>query len=178
MGEFNDYYYNGLRVAKLSGGDVNHAPTVRLTFPITEVLKPVPLSAMATANRELMRQLEERTLHRIRDAYNDYKDRIDMFIVSFSGGKDSMVLLDLVQRALPHDAFRVFYTDTGMEYPDSAGYVQTVKDWCASLGIEFVICHSDHALSRHGMSSVPRHRISAGAVLSIKQRRRCLRHGR
>ena len=28
-GEFNDYYYNGLRVAKLSGGDVNHAPTVR-----------------------------------------------------------------------------------------------------------------------------------------------------
>ena len=142
-GEFNDYYYNGLRVAKLSGGDVSHAPAVRLTFPITEVLKPVPLSAMATANRELMRQLEERTLRRIRDAYNDYKDRIDMFIVSFSGGKDSMVLLDLVQRALPHDAFRVFYTDTGMEYPDSAGYVQTVKDWCASLGIEFVICHSD-----------------------------------
>lgn len=124
---------------------MNHAPTVRLTFPITEVLKPVPLSAMATANRELMRQLEERTLHRIRDAYNDYKDRIDMFIVSFSGGKDSMVLLDLVQRALPHDAFRVFYTDTGMEYPDSAGYVQTVKDWCASLGIEFVICHSDQS---------------------------------
>lgn len=30
-----------------------------------------------------------------------------MFYVAYSGGKDSIVMLDIVQRALPHDGFVV-----------------------------------------------------------------------
>jgi len=45
--------------------------------------------------------------------------RIDLFIASFSGGKDSQVTLDLVSRVIPPDGFLVLYSDTGMELPPS-----------------------------------------------------------
>ncbi len=32
-----------------------------------------------------------------------------MFYVAYSGGKDSIVMLDIVQRALPHDGFVVVF---------------------------------------------------------------------
>lgn len=45
--------------------------------------------------------------------------KIYVYYVAFSGGKDSVVTLDLVQRALPHDAFKVVFSDTGMEFSDT-----------------------------------------------------------
>ena len=48
-----------------------------------------------------------------------HSTRIDRFIASFSGGKDSQVVLDLVTRAIPPTAFEVIYSDTGYELPPS-----------------------------------------------------------
>ncbi len=45
--------------------------------------------------------------------------RIDKFIASFSGGKDSQVVLDLCARAIPPTDFEVIYSDTGYELPPS-----------------------------------------------------------
>ncbi len=45
--------------------------------------------------------------------------KIDRFIASFSGGKDSQVVLDLCTRAIPPTAFEVIYSDTGYELPSS-----------------------------------------------------------
>lgn len=45
--------------------------------------------------------------------------RIDRFLASFSGGKDSQVVLDLCVRAIPPSAFEVIYSDTGYELPTS-----------------------------------------------------------
>ncbi|MCD8306334.1 MAG: phosphoadenosine phosphosulfate reductase family protein [Prevotella sp.] len=45
--------------------------------------------------------------------------KIDYFLASFSGGKDSQVVLDLCTRALPPDSFQVIYSDTGYELPSS-----------------------------------------------------------
>ena len=46
--------------------------------------------------------------------------------VSFSGGKDSTVLLDLVRRAFP-DIPAVF-VDTGLEYPEIREFVRTIPN--------------------------------------------------
>ena len=46
--------------------------------------------------------------------------------ISFSGGKDSTVLLDLVRRAFP-DVPAVF-VDTGLEYPEIREFVKTVPN--------------------------------------------------
>ncbi len=45
--------------------------------------------------------------------------KIEMFIASFSGGKDSQVVLDLVSRVIPSSDFSVIYSDTGYEIPPS-----------------------------------------------------------
>ena len=54
-------------------------------------------------------------------------NRVDVFYVAFSGGKDSVVALDLVQRALPHNKFKVLFGDTGMEFPDTYEAVEETK---------------------------------------------------
>ena len=59
--------------------------------------------------------------------------KIDQFIVSFSGGKDSQVTLDLVSRVIPPDDFMVIYSDTGMEIPPSIEiWEKTIKYYTAN----------------------------------------------
>ena len=55
--------------------------------------------------------------------------RIDRFIASFSGGKDSQVVLDLVTRAIPPTEFEVIYSDTGYELPPSLELYEQVKHY-------------------------------------------------
>lgn len=55
--------------------------------------------------------------------------RIDRFIASFSGGKDSQVVLDLVTRAIPPTDFEVIYSDTGYELPPSLQLYEDTKQY-------------------------------------------------
>ena len=57
--------------------------------------------------------------------------------MAFSGGKDSIVLLDLVRRALPKSAFIVVFGDTGMEFPDTYKVIDAVEAQCKAAGINF-----------------------------------------
>ena len=57
-----------------------------------------------------------------------YNSKIQKFISSFSGGKDSQVVLDLVSRVVPPDDFIVTYSDTGYELPPSIKlYLETKR---------------------------------------------------
>lgn len=58
---------------------------------------------------------------RIRAWVNEYG--VDGVYISFSGGKDSTVLLDLVRKIYP-DVPAVF-VDTGLEYPEVREFVKT-----------------------------------------------------
>ena len=53
--------------------------------------------------------------------------KIDRFIASFSGGKDSQVVLDLCTRAMPPTDFEVIYSDTGYELPPSLTLYKEVE---------------------------------------------------
>lgn len=53
--------------------------------------------------------------------------KIDRFIASFSGGKDSQVVLDLCTRAIPPTDFEVIYSDTGYELPPSLTLYKDVE---------------------------------------------------
>lgn len=53
--------------------------------------------------------------------------KIDRFIASFSGGKDSQVVLDLCTRAIPPTDFEVIYSDTGYELPPSLSLYKEVE---------------------------------------------------
>ena len=54
--------------------------------------------------------------------------KIDVFLASFSGGKDSQVVLDLCTRAIPPHAFEVIYSDTGYELPTSLSLYDDVQE--------------------------------------------------
>ncbi|MBQ8722025.1 MAG: phosphoadenosine phosphosulfate reductase family protein [Paludibacteraceae bacterium] len=53
--------------------------------------------------------------------------KIDVFLASFSGGKDSQVVLDLCTRAIPSTEFEVIYSDTGYELPPSLELYEEVQ---------------------------------------------------
>ena len=118
--EANNYYYRGRLVAKTKGGSLYTPPELVLIEdpePEGYPLRFVDIPAMVDKNRQLMEQLVQETIKKIYNTFIEYQDKVDVFYVAFSGGKDSVVALDLVQRALPHNCFKVLFGDTGMEFP-------------------------------------------------------------
>lgn len=61
------------------------------------------------------------TKDRIREWVNEYGE--DGVYVSFSGGKDSTVLLTIAREMFP--SIKAVYVDTGLEYPEIRDYVRT-----------------------------------------------------
>lgn len=145
--EANNYYYRGRLVAKTKGGSVYCAPEVVLMEapePEGYPLRFVDIPAMVQKNHDLMKQLEQDTIKAIYNSYIKYKKKVDVFYVAFSGGKDSIATFDLVQRALPHNEFKVLFGDTGMEFPDTYKTVDVIHDYCSDNNIDFIVAKSDY----------------------------------
>lgn len=66
---------------------------------------------------------EQMTGNRVRQWYNYFHGNI---YVSFSGGKDSTVLLNLVRKIYPH--VPAVFVDTGLEYPEIREFVRTIDN--------------------------------------------------
>lgn len=64
-----------------------------------------------------------KTKQRIREYYNHFNGNV---YVSFSGGKDSTVLLDLVRQEYPD--VKAVYVDTGLEFPEIKDFVKTIDN--------------------------------------------------
>lgn len=150
--ESNVYWYRGIQIAKIKGGDLYNAPEllpVRSedgSIPFSKIdghsLQPIDIEAMCLQNEELMTIVEDTTVKKIIKEYEKFKNRLDIFHVAFSGGKDSAVLLDLVKKALPIGSFIVIFGDTGMEFPDTYDVVRETKEQCEEDGTPFYIAKS------------------------------------
>ena len=150
--ESNAYWYRGTQLAKIKGGDLYTAPELMPTrtednrIPFSKedgfVLQPIDISAMSHQNEELMTIVENTTVKKIVKEYEKFKNRLDIFHVAFSGGKDSAVLLDLIKKALPIGSFVVIFGDTGMEFPDTYDIVEKTKAQCEEDGTPFYAARS------------------------------------
>ena len=144
--EANNYIYRGRKVAFTKGGALYTAPELVLLEepePNGQPLKFVDIPAMVKKNSRILETLVQETIQKVYNTYKRYKNKVDIFHVSYSGGKDSEVLLDIVQRALPHDEFIVLFGDTGMEFPDTYNAVENVKKKCADNEVKFVVARAD-----------------------------------
>ncbi len=155
--EANNYFYRGRLVAKTKGGSLYTAPEiipVEAPEPDGQPLRFVDIPAMVEKNHDLIEVLAQDTIKKIYNTYVAYKNKVDVFYVAFSGGKDSIVTLDLVQRTLPHNEFKVLFGDTGMEFPDTYDAVKNVETFCQECGIEFIRAKStykpDYTWSKFG----------------------------
>lgn len=143
--EANNYIYKGRVVAQTKGGTFFTAPVIKLIEapePEGVKLSPIDIDLMVSKNEKLFNALVSDTIKGVYNTYRSYKGKVDIFHVSYSGGKDSEVALDIVQRALPHDSFVVIFGDTGMEFPDTYRSVEITKAKCEAEGIRFLVAKS------------------------------------
>lgn len=144
--EANNYWYRGKLVAKTKGGSLYSAPELLIVEepePENAPLRFVDVPEMVDKNKGLIEKLTQDTIKKVFNTYARFKDKVDVFYVAFSGGKDSIVTLDIVQRALPHNSFKVLFGDTGMEFPDTYDTVGIIEKECHHQGIEFIRAKSD-----------------------------------
>lgn len=143
--EANNYYYRGKLVAQIKGGSFFTKPEIIIINepePNNKPLKPVDVNMMVLKNKVIMENLTATTIKDVFNTYAKFEGKVDVFHVSFSGGKDSVVTLDIVQRALPHNKFVVIFGDTGMELPETHRIVDETMANCKKDGIEFYIAKS------------------------------------
>lgn len=139
--EANNYFYRGKLVAKSRGGTMCKAPEIIILDepePNGGPLRFVDVNRMIEKNKTIIDQLAQFTIKKTYETYKKYKNRVDIFYVAFSGGKDSVVTFDIVRRALPHSDFKVLFGNTGMEFTDTYKIVSEVSNICKKEDIDFL----------------------------------------
>ena len=127
--ETRRYFYKGKFVGEAIGGGLFDKPELRNVTP-NLVIVPVDVYGMLQKNEGVMNGLIQHTLKTVYQTYLEYSKKVSMFYVAYSGGKDSIVMLDIVQRALPHDSFVVVFGDTTMELSTTYNAVEKAqKRW-------------------------------------------------
>ena len=143
--EANKYYYRGHLLAQVKGGNLYQAPELIPDDSSLKTIKnlvQIDIRAMVLKNENILDSLVVETIKNVYNTYIEYKSKVDVFYVAFSGGKDSVVTLDIVQRAIPHDDFLVLFGDTQMEFSDTYDVINKIKKQCAVEGIRFLIARS------------------------------------
>ena len=92
------------------------------------------LEEVIRANAPHMKQLVKDAINTIKGIANQKEFRDSPVYVSFSGGKDSLTTLDLTRSAVKKP-IKVFYANTGIEFPET---VEFVRQFCKENNIELI----------------------------------------
>ena len=150
--EAHRYYYRGVNIFNTKGGTLYEPPEIMImcekdadtpNVPFGTELLPVDIKLMNEKNHDLIEVLEQITEKKIYRIYKKYKKKVDKFHVAVSGGKDSIVLLHLVESALPMSEFSVIFGDTGMEFPDTYKVIEKIRKECHERKVDFLTARSE-----------------------------------
>ncbi|GHV32102.1 hypothetical protein FACS18949_02080 [Clostridia bacterium] len=119
-------------VAEAVGGGFYTKPTINVKKEGLK-LRPINIETLWKENESIMRGLEDTAVGFIRRVHDEYAAKGLKFVVAFSGGKDSLVLLDLVAKALRPDEFVVIFSNTGMELQATLDAVEQAKKHWSKL---------------------------------------------
>jgi phosphoadenosine phosphosulfate reductase len=113
-----NYYYKGEKIATSKGG--GYYENIKLEILTkNRKLEKMDINLIIDRNRDKIIFYTHDSIDFIRSTVEKYRDVIDSVTVSYSGGKDSIVVIDLVNRALDNNTFVVIFADTKMESPDT-----------------------------------------------------------
>jgi len=114
----NTYLLSGEKVAQLNNTQYGKPLNIQVFFEGKLPLEPVDVDAMVAANAEIMNMVVADAKRRTKELYDASIKRCDIAYIAFSGGKDSVALLDICHRVLPLSV-PVIFSDTDMELPDT-----------------------------------------------------------
>lgn len=137
------YVLNGTCVAEAIGGGFYSKPTVKRLTEERLQLRTVDINRLYEVNRRLLINLEQKAVRFIQKQFSLYSKQKYSFICAFSGGKDSLALLDLTAKALAPKDFYVVFGNTGMELPTTIQAVEKAKLHWPDLQFEEAKCHMD-----------------------------------
>ncbi len=118
----------GVGIARMSGTEMAREEK-GYAVKIREVGTPEPpainphaasWSDAISANREHLSRIEQEAIGFITRVYEKYPLPV---VVGFSGGKDSLVVYLLVEKALGQSP-KIFFMNTGIEFPETVRYVE------------------------------------------------------
>ncbi len=90
------------------------------------------LRACIEANKKHLQVLGKNVINTIRGIISRNEHRDLPVYVSFSGGKDSLVVLDLAKSALKQREFKAFFLNTGIEFPET---VEFSRELCREMKV-------------------------------------------
>jgi len=120
------YFYRGEKVATVVGGGFYHDVRVEIETK-QRTFEPVDLNQVKERNYTNLIILCHDAIDFIRATVKQYRQEIDVIAVSFSGGKDSIVIADLVRRSLGSDDFYLIFADTSLESPFTYKFVEKYR---------------------------------------------------
>ena len=106
------------KVAQLNNTQYGRPLNIQVFFDGKLKLEPVDIDAMVAANADIMDIVVADAKRRTKELYDGGIKQRDIAYIAFSGGKDSVVLLDICHRVLPLSV-PVIFSDTDMELPDT-----------------------------------------------------------
>ena len=126
------YVLNGECVAEAVGGGFYSKPEIKI-YRDGLILEPIDIDVLWAENERLMLGLEKTSMDLILKTYEKYSAQGMAFAVAFSGGKDSLAVLDLVSRRLAPDDFSVVFSNTGMELSTTLESIEKAKEHWSTL---------------------------------------------
>lgn len=136
------YVLNGECVAEAVGGGYYTMPKINIKREGL-TLEPIDIDALWNVNYDLLLGMQKTATDFIRSVYEEYSAKEMAFAVAFSGGKDSLLLLDLVSKALSPDQYFVVFSNTGMEISATIESVEKSKKHWPNLRFYEAKSHMD-----------------------------------
>ena len=137
------YILNGRCVAEAQGGGFYSRPQIKLKTDDRLILQPVDINRLYEVNKPFIMGLEQKAIRFIREQYQKYKKLGYEFICAFSGGKDSLLLLDLISKSLAPGDYYIIFSNTGMELKTTIEAIEAAKKHWQGLRFEEAKCHME-----------------------------------
>lgn len=116
----------GRKVAQLNNTQYGKPLNIQTFFEGKMKLEPVDVEAMVAANASIMDIVVADAKRRTKELYDESIKRCDIAYIAFSGGKDSVALLDICHKVLPLSV-PVVFSDTDMELPYTYKVLDEIK---------------------------------------------------